>query len=427
MYLPYGIKVKMSDDRDFLLGYDVKTEKSMKKKLIGFVRIKELGITDRERIESLGVDILQASNFYILPGFTDVHVHLREPGFLYKETMATGTMAAAAGGFTDIFSMPNLNPCPDSRAHLQVQLDAVRRDAKVNVYPYGTITAGQQGEQLSAMADLAGHVIAFTDDGKGVASAELMLEAMKKAKALGKTIVAHCEDESYPQESSESEWKQLERDIELVRKAKCSYHACHISTKESLQLIRNAKAEGLDITCETAPHYLLLSQKDIKDSGRFKMNPPIKSPEDQAALITALQDGTIDMIATDHAPHSAEEKSKGFNESAFGIVGLETAFAVLYTRLVKKGIITLNKLIALLYDNPRRRFSLPNRPFEKELSRKAPTFTLWDLDESYTVDSSKFLSKGKSTPFKGWQVYGRCKMTVINGSIVWKQENQHKG
>lgn len=411
---------------DFLSGYDVKTERNMKKKLIDFVRIKDLGMTDRERVESLGIDISQVSDFYILPGFTDVHVHLREPGFLYKETMATGTKAAAAGGFTDVFSMPNLDPCPDNMAHLQVQLDAIRRDAKVNVYPYGAITAGQQGERLSAMEELADHVIAFSDDGKGIASAELMLMAMKKAKAFGKIIVAHCEDESYPRESPESEWKQLERDLELVRQAKCSYHACHISTKESLKLIKAAKAEGLDITCETAPHYLLLSENDVEDSGRFKMNPPIKSREDQEALIAAIQDGTVDMIATDHAPHSAEEKNKGFQESAFGIVGLETAFSVLYTGLVKKGVITLKKLVALLYDNPRSRFSLPDRPFEQELSRKAPTFTLWDLDESDTVDPAQFHSKGKSTPFEGWQVYGRCMLTVIDGNIVWKQEKQRK-
>ncbi len=408
---------------NFLSGYDVKTERNMKKKVNGFSRIKDLGMTDRERIESLGIDVSQVSNFYILPGFTDVHVHLREPGFLYKETIASGTKAAAAGGFTDVFSMPNLVPCPDCKENLEVQLAAIARDAKVNVYPYGAITAGQQGGRLSAMEELAEDVIAFTDDGKGVASAELMLDAMKKAKALGKIIVAHCEDESYLRESSESEWKQLERDIELVRQAKCSYHVCHVSTEESLQLIRSAKAEGLDITCETAPHYLLLSESDIEDSGRFKMNPPIKSREDQKALLAALSDGTIDMIATDHAPHSTEEKNKGFEKSAFGIVGLETAFSMLYTGLVKKGVIPLNKLVALLYDNPRKRFSLPGRPFAKELSRRAPTFTLWELEERYTIDPAQFQSKGKSTPFEGWQAYGRCMLTVIDGSIAWRQEN----
>lgn len=410
---------------DLFLEYDFKAENIMKKKFADFMKIKDLDSTDRGRIGSLGIDISSFSNYYILPGFTDVHVHLREPGFLYKETMATGTQAAAAGGFTDVFAMPNLNPCPDCMENLQVQIQAIQKDAKVKVYPYGAITVGEQGQQLADLEKLADHVIAFTDDGRGVGSDDLMLDAMKEAKSLGKIIVAHCEDESYPKESSESEWKQLERDIELVRMTKCSYHVCHVSTKESLNLIREAKSEGLDITCETAPHYLTLSNQDIEDSGRFKMNPPIKAPEDRNALLEALLDGTIDMIATDHAPHSAEEKSRGFEKSAFGIVGLETAFPVLYTELVKKDIITLEKLVTLLHDNPRTRFGLPVTPVGTELSHHEPTFTLWNLDERYEIDPRNFLSMGKSTPFEGWQVYGACMMTVIDGNIVWQKEKRN--
>ena len=392
------------------------------------IKISNIEAEDRGRLASLGIDFSSFSNCYILPGFTDVHVHLREPGFLYKETIETGTMAAAAGGFTDIFSMPNLNPCPDSRQHLQVQLDAIKKDANVRVYPYGAITVGEKGERLADLKELAPDVIAFTDDGKGVANEEYMRQAMKTAKKLGKIIVAHCEDESYPKDSPESEWKQLERDIALVRETGCSYHICHISTKESVELVRAAKAEGLDITCETAPHYLVLSRENIEDHGRFKMNPPIKGEKDKEALLEALRDGTIDMIATDHAPHSEEEKAKGFAGSAFGIVGMETAFPVLYTHLVAKGRMTLQELIKLLDVNPRKRFGLPiNRGgLTEELKKANPSFAVWDLEQAYTIDSQNFQSKGKSCPFEGWKVRGKCLLTAVDGKTVWNAKNAGK-
>lgn len=389
-----------------------------------FVKIKELTENYRRRISSIGIDVFNFSDCYILPGFTDVHVHLREPGFLYKETIRTGTAAAAAGGFTSIFSMPNLNPCPDSIDKLKVQLDAIAKDALVNVYPYGAITVDEAGEKSADLEEIAPYTIAFTDDGKGVASQSMMLDAMKRAKQLNKVIVAHCEDESYPKEAPEAEWKQLERDIELVRQTGCSYHVCHISTKESVELIRAAKAEGLDITCETAPHYLTISNDEIEDDGRFKMNPPIKAAEDKAALIEALRDGTIDMIATDHAPHSAEEKSRGFADSAFGIVGLETAFPVLYSRLVEQDVISPEKLVEMLYTAPRRRFGLEACSLEEELTKEKPSFAIWDLDATYSINPEDFLSKGKSTPFDGWEVKGRCMMTVSDGRIIQEYKDE---
>lgn len=389
-----------------------------------FVKIKELTEDYRRRISSIGIDVFNFSDCYILPGFTDVHVHLREPGFLYKETIRTGTAAAAAGGFTSIFSMPNLNPCPDSIDNLKVQLDAIAKDALVNVYPYGAITVDEAGEKSADLEEIAPYTIAFTDDGKGVASQSMMLDAMKRAKQLNKVIVAHCEDESYPKEAPEAEWKQLERDIELVRQTGCSYHVCHISTKESVELIRAAKAEGLDITCETAPHYLTISNDEIEDDGRYKMNPPIKAAEDKAALIEALRDGTIDMIATDHAPHSAEEKSRGFADSAFGIVGLETAFPVLYSRMVEQDIISSEKLVEMLYTAPRRRFGLEACSLEEELTKEKPSFAIWDLDATYSINPEDFLSKGKSTPFDGWEVKGRCMMTVSDGRIIQEYKDE---
>ena len=387
-----------------------------------FVRVADLDNIAVEHLVSAGIDVSLFADRYILPGLTDVHVHLREPGFLYKETMASGTMSAAAGGFTDIFSMPNLDPCPDSLENLRVQLDIIARDAKVNVFPYGAITKGELGNELADMEAMAEHVIGFTDDGKGVASESMMRDAMKRAKKLGKLIVAHCEDESFLKESSESEWKQLERDIELVRETGCGYHVCHVSTKESVELVRKAKAEGLDITCETAPHYLTISRDEIEDSGRFKMNPPIKGAEDKAALIEAIQDGTIDMIATDHAPHSLEEKSRGFAGSAFGIVGMETAFPVMYTELVEKGVITLDRLIDLMHTEPRKRFGMSTCRIEEELHREKPTFAIWDLDENYKVDPEKFMTMGRSCPFDGWEVKGRCLVTVVNGNTVWQNK-----
>ena len=385
-----------------------------------FIKTEDVDIAGRERLGSFGIDISHFSNCYILPGLTDVHVHLREPGFLYKETMKTGTLSAAAGGFTDIFSMPNLDPCPDTVENLEIQLAAIERDACVRVYPYGAITMGERGQELSDMERLADHVIAFTDDGRGVASEEMMREAMKRAKALGKLIVAHCEDENFPKESSESEWKQLERDIRLIRETGCSYHVCHVSTRESIELVRKAKEEGLDITCETAPHYLTISNDQVKDDGRFKMNPPIKGPEDREVLLEAIADGTIDMIATDHAPHSRDEKSRGFADSAFGIVGMETAFPVMYTKLVETGIITADRLIQLMCDGPRKRFGLPGTSIASELSSAAPTFSIWDLDSRYRIDPEGFQSMGRSCPFEGWTVTGRCLLTAVDGKVVWR-------
>lgn len=396
----------------------------MRKHFADFVRVKDLNADNRERISSLGVDVSIFDDCCILPGFTDVHVHLREPGFLYKETMRTGTAAAAAGGFTDVFSMPNLNPCPDNAENLRVQLDAIKRDALVNVYPYGAITVGEAGKVIAELEAVADNVIAFTDDGKGVSSDVLMLEAMQRAKALGKPVVAHCEDERYPREAPEAEWKQLERDIELVRRTGCSYHVCHISTEEAAGLVRKAKEEGLDVTCETAPHYLTISDETTEDDGRFKMNPPIKFEKDRQALLRALKDGTIDMIATDHAPHSAEEKNKGFDGSAFGIIGMETAFPVLYTELVDKGIISLKKLTELLYDNPRKRFGLEVSTLEEELAKEKPAFALWDLNEEYDIDPGKFLSMGRSTPFDGWRAMGRCRLTVASGRVIQEYKDE---
>ncbi len=371
---------------------------------------------------------------YIFPGFTDVHVHLREPGFLYKENIETGTKASARGGYTTVCSMPNLKPAPDSLENLNVQLDAIKKTAVINVIPFGTITKWSLGEELSDMDAMAPYVAGFSDDGKGVQSDDMMRNAMIKAKSLGKIISAHCEDNSllhggyihdgeYAKEHghkgicSESEWGQIKRDLELVRETGCAYHVCHISTKESVDLIRRAKAEGLDVTCETGPHYLVLSDKDLQEDGRFKMNPPLRSEEDRLALIEGICDGTIDMIATDHAPHSAEEKGKGLKDSLMGIVGIETAFPILYTNLVKTKIITLEKLIELLHDNPCKRFGIGC-----DLKEGNPAdLTVFDLDYSYQIDTKDFLSMGKSTPFDGADVFGKCLMTISNGKIAWQE------
>ncbi len=374
---------------------------------------------------------------YIFPGFTDVHVHLREPGFLYKENIRTGTTASARGGYTAVCSMPNLSPSPDSVKNLAVQLDAIKHSAVINVYPFGTITKGSLGEELSDMDEISSDVIGFSDDGKGVQNDDMMRRAMKKAKALGKIISAHCEDNSllfdgYIHDGeyakthghkgicSESEWGQIERDLKLVREIGCAYHVCHISTKESVELIRKAKAEGLDVTCETGPHYLVLSDNDLQEDGRFKMNPPLRSEDDRLALIEGIKDGTIDMIATDHAPHSAEEKGKGLKDSLMGIVGIETAFPILYTNLVKTKIITLEKLIELLHHNPCRRFGIDKSLKEGSLAN----LTVFDLDCSYKIDPKEFLSMGKATPFDGWTVNGKCLMTICDGEIVWQEKTK---
>ena len=362
----------------------------------------------------------------VFPGFCDVHVHFREPGFSYKETIKTGTLAAARGGYTDVCTMPNLSPVPDCRDGLDAQLDIIRRDAVINVHPYASITVGERGERLSDMDALARDAVAFSDDGRGVQSEDMMRAAMEKAKSLGKMIVAHCEvnellhggyihDGEYARAHghrgipSESEWRQIERDLRLAEATGCAYHVCHISCKESVELIREAKSRGVDATCETAPHYLLLDEGDLCEDGRFRMNPPLRGRADREALVAGIADGTIDMIATDHAPHSAEEKSRGLSGSAFGIVGLECAFPVLYTGLVKTGVISLERLIELMAINPRERFGIPYNG----------DFCVWNLNEEYTIDPSEFLSMGKSTPFAGADVFGRCKLTVCGGKTVY--------
>ena len=375
---------------------------------------------------------LDCPSFVLFPGFADVHVHLREPGFFYKETIRTGTLAAARGGYTTVCTMPNLDPVPDSPEHLQSQLDLIARDSCIRVLPYGAITVGQQGQALANMAALAPFVAAFSDDGRGVQSDSLMRQAMLEAKRLNKLIVAHCEDNTllrggYIHDGSyarlhghrgicsESEWGQIRRDLALVRETGCAYHVCHVSTKESVALLRRAKAEGLDVTCETAPHYLLLDESMLQEDGRFKMNPPLREKADREALLEAVQDGTIDMIATDHAPHSAEEKGRGLAGSAMGIVGLETAFPLLYTYLVKPGILSFPRLMELLHSAPSRRFGIPERPTEGENA----AFTVFDPHTPYTIDPASFLSKGRATPFAGWQVQGRCVLTVSDGRIAW--------
>lgn len=388
------------------------------------------GIVVSEIPESDGTVIF--SDSYILPGFADVHVHLREPGFSYKETIKTGTLASAHGGYTAVCSMPNLNPVPDSAENLQKQLDIIEKDAAIAVYPYGSITVGQMGEELSDMEGMSENVIAFSDDGRGVQSDELMEKAMLKAKSLGKMIVAHCEvnsllnggyihDGEYAKAHghrgicSESEWKQIERDIKLVEKTGCAYHVCHISTKESVEIIRQAKKRGVDITCETGPHYLVLSDKDLQEDGRFKMNPPLRSEEDRLALIEGIKDGTIDMIATDHAPHSAEEKGKGLQKSAMGIVGIETAFPVLYTELVLNDIISLEKLVELLSINPKKRFGIKGGTDDGQQA----DFCVVDLDTEYEIRSEDFCSMGRATPFEGKKVKGKILHTYIKGEKIF--------
>ncbi len=371
---------------------------------------------------------LNQSQYALMPGFCDVHVHFREPGFSYKETIAAGTAAAARGGYTAVCTMPNLDPVPDSSDHLRIQTQIIERDARIAVYPYAAITVGEKGKEISDLEAMADRVIAFSDDGHGVQDEGLMREAMQRAKALGKLIVAHCEDNcllrgGYIHDGayaaahghrgicSESEWGQIARDLELAAQTGCGYHVCHISTKESVQLIREAKKSGVDVTCETAPHYLLLDENDLREEGRFKMNPPLRAREDREALLEGLCDGTVDMIATDHAPHSAEEKARGLEKSAFGIVGIETAFPLLYTGLVKENILSLEDLTALLCAKPRSRFRIP----------LGNDYSIWDLEQDYIIDPQEFLSRGKATPFAGQQVSGRCKLTVYNGNVVYSE------
>ena len=369
-----------------------------------------------------------AGSFAVFPGFCDVHVHFREPGFSYKETMVSGSRAAARGGYTAVCTMPNLNPVPDSVPHLEQQL-RLAENGCIRIYPYGSITVEQKGETLADLNGMAPLAIAFSDDGRGVQSESLMRQAMEEATRLGRMIVAHCEDNAllhggyihagdYAAANghrgicSESEWGPIARDIRLAKETGCAYHVCHISCKESVDIIRRAKAEGVNVTCETAPHYLVLDDSHLQEDGRFKMNPPLRSAADREALVEGLLDGTVDMIATDHAPHSAEEKGRGLEKSAFGVVGLETAFPVLYTHLVRPGILSLETLVRRMALAPRERFGIP----------LGEDYTVWELDTPYTVDPAEFASLGRATPFAGDTLYGRCVRTVCDGNTVYEQQ-----
>ena len=385
--------------------------------------------------ETNDLPVVSLSGKVVIPGFADIHVHLREPGFSYKETILTGTRAAARGGYTDLCAMPNLNPPPDSMDHLAEELEIIGRDARVRVKPYACITEEQRGKKLVDFQALAPYVAGFSDDGRGVQSEPMMRSAMERVKAVDGLIAAHCEDDTllsggyihdgeyarrngYQGISSESEWRQLERDLKLAKETGCRYHMCHVSTKESVALIRDAKAGGVDVSCETAPHYLLLTDGDLHDDGRFKMNPPIRSKADRDALIEGLLDGTIDMIATDHAPHTAAEKAGGLQGSAMGIVGLECAFAVLNTNLVKPGVLPLKRLLELMIDAPRSRFRLPPRTLE---TGQPADLAVLDPDREWVINPERFYSKGHATPFDGMRVTGDCILTMVGGEIVWQE------
>ena len=382
--------------------------------------------------DAVSIDLHKAVLF---PGFVDVHVHLREPGFSYKETIRTGTLAAAHGGFAHVAAMPNLDPVPDCAAALAVQRAIIEKDALVHVHPYGAVSVGEKGERLADLDRLAPGVIAFSDDGRGVQSENLMREAMMQCRRLGKILAAHCEDNSllhggYIHDGayarahghrgicSESEWGPIARDLRLAEQTGCAYHVCHVSTKESVALIRAAKRRGVDVTCETAPHYLTFTDEDLQEDGRFKMNPPLRAREDRDALIEGLLDGTIDMLVTDHAPHSREEKARGLEKSAMGVVGLETSFAASYTALVQTGILPLEKLVDLMHGAPMRRFGCGT-----ELAEGQPAdLTAFDLTKTYIVDPETFLTMGRATPFAGRALTGVCKLTMIGGEPVWKEE-----
>ncbi|MBQ8197333.1 MAG: dihydroorotase [Clostridia bacterium] len=379
-------------------------------------------------LKNLSGDIFSKNGTYaILPGFCDVHVHFREPGFSYKETIKSGSMAAAKGGYTAVCTMPNLKPVPDSIENLKAQTDIIEKDAVISVYPYASITVNQKGEQLADFDGLADKVIAFSDDGKGVQNADMLYSAMVKAKSLNKPLVCHCEDESllfggYIHDGeyakahghkgicSASEYAQIERDIKMVKETGCAYHVCHVSAKESVEIIRKAKKDGLNVTCETAPHYLILDDSNLQEEGRFKMNPPLRAKEDKLALIEGVLDGTIDMIATDHAPHSEEEKSRGLEKSVFGITGIETAFPLMYTYFVKTGVISMEKLVEILSINPAKRFNI----------NLDGDFTVWDLSSEYKINSKEFISQGKATPFENYSVFGKNLLTVKGGNVVYK-------
>ena len=377
-------------------------------------------------LPSFVVDNVKSGKYIVFPGFCDVHVHFREPGFSYKETILSGSRAAAHGGYTCVCTMPNLNPVPDNVDNIKKQIDIIKRDSLIDIYPYASITVGQNGNELTDFAALSEYAVAFSDDGKGIQNEKVMESAMLEAKKCGKIIASHCEDNElvrggyihdgkYAKENnhrgicSESEWKPIERDLKIALKTGCSYHICHISCKESVGLVRKYKALGADVTCETAPHYLVLDDGDIREDGRYKMNPPLRDKSDRFALIEGIKDGTIDMIATDHAPHGSDEKSLGLEKSSFGIVGLETAFPILYTELVIKKTITLEKLIDLMSYSPRKRFSIYS----------GIGFSIWDLNEKYKISSDDFLSKGRATPFEGREVFGKCIAAVCNGKISY--------
>ena len=398
--------------------------------LINIDRNSDLGVSVSSVLSNDGIRALNFPKYAVFPGFCDVHVHFREPGFSYKETIRSGAYASARGGYTAVCTMPNLNPVPDSVEHLAQQLQLIEDGACIHVYPYGAITVGEQGQVLADLNGMAPNVVAFSDDGRGVQDERMMREAMQRAKELGKMIVAHCEvnellrggyihDGEFAKQHghrgicSESEWAQIERDLKLVEEIGCAYHVCHISTKESVEIIRQAKARGVNVTCETGPHYLVMDDSFLQEEGRFKMNPPLRSATDREALVKGIQDGTIDMIATDHAPHSAEEKAKGLEKSAFGVVGIETAFPICYTYLVKTGIITMDRLMELLVWNARKRFDLP----------LGNDFSVWDLEQEYAVDPADFVSLGKATPFAGWKVFGKCMLTVCDGKVVYNANN----
>ena len=387
-------------------------------------------------LDAAGAAVIDLHHAAVFPGFVDVHVHLREPGFSYKETIRTGTLSAARGGYVHVCAMPNLDPVPDSLEALNVQREIIARDAAIHVHPYGAITRGERGEALADMEAMATFVAGFSDDGRGVQSGEMMRKAMLEAKRLGKPVAAHCEDNGllrggYIHDGdyarahghrgicSESEWGQIARDLKLAEETGVKYHVCHISARESVALIREAKARGVDVTCETGPHYLVFCDGDLREDGRFKMNPPIRSREDRAALIEGLRDGTIDMIATDHAPHSAEEKSRGLEKSAMGVVGLETAFAAVYTHLVKPGLLSMDRLMALLNGNAARRFG-----YGTPLAEGQPAdLTVFGLDRPFRVDPEQFQSMGRATPFAGMELYGVCLLTMADGKIVWREDN----
>ena len=387
-------------------------------------------------LDAAGAAVIDLHHAAVFPGFVDVHVHLREPGFSYKETIRTGTLSAARGGYVHVCAMPNLDPVPDSLEALNVQREIIARDAAVHVHPYGAITRGERGEALADMEAMAPFVAGFSDDGRGVQSGEMMRKAMLEAKRLGKPVAAHCEDNGllrggYIHDGdyarahghrgicSESEWGQIARDLKLAEETGVKYHVCHVSARESVALIREAKARGVDVTCETGPHYLVFCDGDLREDGRFKMNPPIRSREDRAALIEGLRDGTIDMIATDHAPHSAEEKGRGLEKSAMGVVGLETAFAAVYTHLVKPGLLSMDRLMALLNGNAARRFG-----YGTPLAEGQPAdLTVFGLDRPFRVDPEQFRSMGRATPFAGMELYGVCLLTMADGKIVWREDN----